>query len=97
MTEEPKLFKLLATVKQPNGNVAIADAPLSLQGEYYMVDMPKYLAENIWDAQRVIYTLETNHETIGKFDVICTGFVPYLKDDQDMARAAFVRSEFLRG
>jgi len=97
MTDKPELFRLLVTVKQPSGRVAIADAPLNLQGEYYMVDMPKMLAEQVWDAQRVIYTLEVNHESIGTFSAICTGFVPYLKDGKDMARASFVRSEFLRG
>lgn len=86
---------LKVTVKQPSGSVAIADAPLSLQGEFYMVDMPKNLAENIWDAQQVIYTLEPNHESIKRFSAICTGFIPYLKDGEEMARASFVRNEFL--
>lgn len=86
---------LKVTVKQPSGSVAIADAPLSLQGEFYMVDMPKILAENIWDAQQVIYILEPNHESIKKFGAICTGFVPYLKNGEEMARASFVRNEFL--
>jgi len=86
---------LLATVKQPNGNVAIADAPMSIQGEYYMVEMTKLLAENIWDAQATIYTIESNFKQIGKFDAICTGFIPFLRDGVDMARTSFVRSEFL--
>lgn len=86
--------QLLATVKQPNGNVAIADAPMSIQGEFYMVEMPKLLAEQVWDAQATIYTLESNFKQIGKFDAICTGFVPFLRNDEEMARASFVRSEF---
>jgi hypothetical protein len=59
-----------------------------------MVEMTKFLAENVWDAQATIYTLECNFEQVGKFDAICTGFVPFLRDGNDMARASFVRSEF---
>lgn len=86
---------LRVTIKQPSGSVAIADALMSIQGEFFMVDMPKQLAENIWDTQQVIYTLEPNHESIKKFTAICTGFIPYMRDDQEMARASFVRNEFL--
>lgn len=85
---------LLATVKQPSGSVAIKDAPMSLQGEFYMVEMPKQLAENIWDAQQTVYTIETNFEQVGKFTAICTGFIPFMKDGNEMARATFVRNEF---
>ncbi len=86
---------LRVTVKQPSGSIAISDALMSIQGEFFMVDMPKQLAENIWDTQQVIYTLEPNHESIKKFTAICTGFVPYMRDDQELARASFVRNEFL--
>lgn len=86
---------LKVTVKQPSGSVAIKDAIMSIQGEFFMVDMPKQLAENIWDTQNVIYTLEPNHESLKDFTAICTGFVPYLRDGQEMARASFVRNEFL--
>jgi hypothetical protein len=88
------MVQLLATIKQPNGNVAIADAPMSIQGEYYMVEMPRLLAENIWDAQATIYTLEANFKQVGRFDAICTGFIPFLRDGEELARASFVRSEF---
>jgi hypothetical protein len=87
--------QLLATIKRPSGNIAIADALMSIQGEFYMIDMPKLLADNIWDTQNVIYLIETNFKQIGKFSAICTGFVPYIRDGKEMARASFVRSEFV--
>lgn len=74
--------------------MAIKDALMSIQGEFFLVDMPKQLAENLWDTQNVVYTLETNSEQVGKFSAICTGFIPYLRDGEEMARTAFVRSEF---
>lgn len=86
--------RLLTTIKQPSGNVAIKDAVMSIQGEFFLVDMPKQLAENLWDTQNVVYTLETNSEQVGKFSAICTGFIPFLRDGKEMARTAFVRSEF---
>ena len=85
---------MLATIRQPNGNTVITDAPMSIQGEFYMVEMTKLLAENVWDAQATIYTIECNFDQVGKFDAICTGFIPFLRDGNDMARASFVRSEF---
>lgn len=85
---------LLATIRQQSGNVAISNAPMSIQGEYYMVEMPKQLAESLWDAQRTTYTLESNFKQVGKFAAICTGFIPFVRDGKDMARASFVRSEF---
>ena len=85
---------LSVTIKQPSGSVAIANAPLSIQGEFFMVEMTKQLAENVWDTQNVVYILETNSDLIGKFGAICTGFIPYLKDGEEMARTAFVKSEF---
>ncbi len=86
---------LKVTIKQPSGSVAVADALMSIQGEFYMVEMTKQLAENLWDTQNVVYILEPNTDTIEKFGAICTGFVPYLRDGQEMARTAFVRSEFV--
>jgi hypothetical protein len=85
---------LLATIKQPSGNVIIRDAHMSLQGEFYMVEMPKQLAEQVWDAQQTIYLIESNFEQVGKFNAICTGFIPFMRDNSEMARASFVRSEF---
>lgn len=85
---------LLATIKQPSGNVVIKDAPMSLQSEFYMVEMSKQLAENIWDAQQTIYTIESNFKQVGTFSAICTGFIPFMRDGNEMARASFVRSEF---
>ena len=87
--------ELLAKLMQPSGSIVIAAAPMSIQGEFYMLEMTKLLAENVWDVQNVIYTIETNHKLVGKFGAICTGFIPYMKDGEEMARASFVRSEFV--
>jgi hypothetical protein len=87
--------QLLAKLLQPSGSVVIADALMSIQGEFYMIEMSKTVAENVWDVQNVIYTIETNSELVGKFGAICTGFIPYMRDGEEMARASFVRSEFV--
>lgn len=88
---------LKATIKQRSGSVAISDAPLTVQGEYFAIDMPKDLAEFLWDAQQAECTIETTSEQIGTFTAICTNFIamPETPDGRTQARAFFVRTEFL--
>jgi hypothetical protein len=88
-------MRLTVTVKQPTGSVVISNALLSIQGEYFVVEMPKQLAENVWDGQRTIYTLVPDATTMKTFTAICTNFVPFMRDGKDMAKAFFVRNEFL--
>jgi hypothetical protein len=92
------MTELLAKVKQPSGSVAIKDAPMSiLDKDEFVVEMPRQLADQLWDTQRdgrkVIYTIESNQEQVGNFDAIYAGYAPFVEDGEEMARASFVKSE----
>ena len=85
---------LTATIKQRNGTIAVSDAPLTVQGEYFAIDMPLETAVFLWDAQKSEVTIESTSEQIGNFTAICTNYIP-LGGENPRARAFFVRTEFL--
>ena len=85
---------LTATIKQRSGSIAVKDAPLTVQGEYYAIDMPLETAVFLWDAQKSEVTIETTSAQIGNFTAICTNYIP-LQGEGALGRAFFVRTEFL--
>ena len=87
--------KLVGTVVDRAGTMIIADCPLSIQGEYFVLEMTDDIASFIWDGQQQEYTVRTNSDQIGNFTAICTNHIPAPPTKEGRARCFFVRSEFL--
>ena len=88
-------MNLIGTVKDRAGSVIIADCPMSVQGEYFVLEMTDDVASFIWDAQQQEYTVMTNSEQVGNFTAICTNHIPSPPGKEGSARCFFLRSEFL--
>lgn len=87
MTDRPT-----ATVLDRSGSLVCRNAPLTVQGERFVLEMDHDTASYIWDGQQQEYTLKTNNKQLGNFTAICTNFIP---TPGGKARCFFVKSEFL--
>ena len=86
---------LTGTVKDRAGTVIIANCPMSVQGEYFVLEMTDDVASFIWDGQQQEYTILTTSKQVGNFTAICTNHIPSAPGKEGQARCFFVRSEFL--
>ena len=80
------------TIKLPSGSVALKDAPIYYQGEYFAVEMSPALAEQMWEGQQQAYTIEFDNETMKNVTVICTHWI---KTSDSDAKCFFTRHEIL--
>ncbi len=88
-------MNLIGTVKDRAGNVIVADCQMSVQGEYFVLEMTDDIASFIWDGQQQEYTIKTNSKQVGNFTAICTNHIPSPPGKEGNARCFFLRSEFL--
>jgi hypothetical protein len=88
-------MNLIGTVVDKAGSVVIADCLMSVQGEYFVLEMTDDIASFIWDGQQQEYTIKTNSKQVGNFTAICTNHIPSPPGKEGTARCFFVRSEFL--
>jgi hypothetical protein len=88
-------MNLIGTVVDNAGSIVIADCPMTVQGEYFVLDMEDDIASFIWDGQKQQYLIKTNSKQVGNFTAICTNHIPSPPGRAGNARCFFVRSEFL--
>ena len=86
---------LQGTIKDRAGSVVIADCPMAVQGEYFVLEMEDDIASFVWDGQGQEYTIFTNSKTVGNFTAIVTNWIPSPPGKAGTAKCFFVRSEFL--
>lgn len=88
-------MKFKGTVIDRAGTVIVKNCPMSVQGEYFVLEMTDDLASFIWDGQQQEYTIKSSSKQVGNFTAICTNHIPAPPGKEGNARCFFVRSEFL--
>jgi len=92
--EKPKVVHsmTLCTIKLPSGAIAIKNAPVFYQGEYFAVEMNPRLAESLWDGQQQVYKIEFNQEDMQPMSALCTHWI---KISDTEAKCFFTRHELI--
>ena len=86
------MAETLCTIKIASGSIAVKDAPIYYQGEYFAVEMSPALAEQMWEGQQQVYLIEFHNEDMKNVSVICTHWI---KTSDSEAKCFFTRHEIL--